>query len=143
MALLLAISMVSGCGALLDDVYKVYKGPPPASEGLTDERVILRALQHDVNGRPQHYYLDRLSFLERADSLHIDRIIIGMPGALQARIDSLGVQRGDTLVVSTEFRGTTFSGGLEVYIPNWGANRYYERYPVALHALTSVARISR
>lgn len=142
-ALLLAISMVSGCDALLDDVYKTYKGPPPASEGLTGERMILRAFQHVVDGRPQHYYLDRLRFLDRGDSLHIDRIIIGMPGTLQARIDSLGLERGDTLVVSTEFRGTTFSGGLEAYIPNWGANRYHERYPVALHTLTSVARIGR
>jgi len=106
-------------------------------------RVILRALQSYVDGKPQDYYLDRLQILDRGDSLHIDRVVIGRPGALQARIDSLGITRGDTLVVSTKYKAFTYNGGLEMYIPNWGANRYYNGYPIAVHTLVKVDKVSR
>jgi|GEM_PF-2404452 len=143
LTLALAFAFLPGCKALLDSIYNTYTGPPPATQGLSDERVILRSLQNAVNGKPQHYYLDRLRFLDRGDSLHIDRVVIGIPGEIQATIDSLGLRKGDTLVVSTSYRGTYFSGGLEADIPNWGANRYHERYPVALHLFTKVEKASR
>jgi hypothetical protein len=142
-AIALAAAMLSACDALFDSAFKVYRGPPPASHDLVDERVILRALQNYVGDQPGDYYLDRLQFLERADSLHIDRVVIGTPGGLRARLDSLGVKRGDTLVVSTSYQGMKPSGGLEIYIPNWGANRYYHGYPVALHTLTKVEKVNR
>ena len=139
----LALLVLPACDALFDSAFKRYNGPQPASQDLVDERVILRAFQSYVDGKPQDYYLDRLQILDRGDSLHIDRIVIGTPGALQARLDSLGVKRGDTLVVSTRYKAIVYSGGLEIYIPNWGANRYYHGYPVALHTLAKVEKANR
>ena len=139
----LPVVMLSACDALFDSAFKVYRGPQPATQDLAEERVVLRALQSYVDGKPQDYYLDRLEILDRGDSLHIDRVVIGRPGALQARIDSLGVTRGDTLVVSTKYKGITYNGGLEMYIPNWGANRYYNGYPIAVHTLTHVEKVNR
>jgi hypothetical protein len=127
---------------LFDSAFKVYRGPQPATQDLVDERVVLRAL-HGDSILARDYFLDRLQFLERGDSLHIDRVVIGNPGGLRARLDSLGVRRGDTLVVSTKYVGTKPGGGLELYIPNWGANRYYNGYPVALHTLTKVEKVNR
>ncbi|HEV2150396.1 MAG TPA: ferrous iron transport protein A [Longimicrobiaceae bacterium] len=141
--LALAAAVLTSCGSLLDSAFKIYRGPQPATEDLVEERVILRAFQGDVDGRPWDHYLDRLQFLDRGDSLHIDRIVIGTPELLRARLDSLGVKRGDTLIVSTKYKGITYNGGLETYIPNWGANKYYDGYPVALHTLTKVEKVSR
>ena len=139
----LALFMLAACDALFDSAFKRYNGPQPATQDLVEERVILRAFQSYIGDKPQHYYLDRLQMLDRGDSLHIDRVVIGTPGALQARLDSLGVKRGDTLVVSTKHEAIMYSGGLEMYIPNWGANRYYNGYPVALHTMTKVEKVSR
>jgi hypothetical protein len=139
----LALLVLPACDALFDSAFKVYRGPQPASQDLVDERVILRALQSYVDGKPQDYYLDRLQFLERADSLHIDRVVLGTPEIAQARLDSLGVVRGDTLVVSTRYKAIVYNGGLEMYIPNWGANRYYNGYPIAVHTLTKVEKVNR
>lgn len=141
--LALALLVLPACDALFDSAFKVYRGPQPASQDLVDERVILRALQSYVDGKPQDYYLDRLQILDRGDSLHIDRVVIGTPGSLQARLDSLGVKRGDTLVVSTDYKAIVYNGGLEMYIPNWGANRYYNGYPIALHTLVKVEKVNR
>ena len=138
----LALLVLPACQAVFDSVYKVYRGPQPATQDLVDERVILRALQGDT-AVAWDYYLDRLQFLDRGDSLHIDRVVIGKPGALRARLDSLKVMRGDTLVVSTTYVGTKPGGGLELYIPNWGANRYYYDYPVAVHTLVKVEKVNR
>lgn len=138
----LALLVLPACDALFDSAFKVYRGPQPATQDLVDERVILRALQGD-SVVAWDYYLDRLQFLERGDSLHIDRVVIGNPGELRARLDSLRVRRGDTLVVSTKYKGITYNGGLEMYIPNWGANRYYNGYPIAVHTLIGVEKMNR
>jgi hypothetical protein len=142
LSFVLALLVLPACDALFDSAFKVYRGPQPATQDLVDERVILRALQGD-SAVAWDYYLDRLQFLERADSLHIDRVVIGNPGALRARLDSLRVRRGDTLVVSTRYKGIEYNGGLEMYIPNWGANRYYNGYPIAVHTLTTVEKVNR
>lgn len=141
LALLLVVVGLAACDAVLDSIFDPYKGPDPSSQPLTDERVILRATEMVIDGVPQHYYLDRLQFLERGDSSNIDRIVIGLPGGLQGTIDSLEIRRGDTLVVSTKFQGIGYSRGLEAYIPNWAANRYKEDYPVALHTLLAIEKI--
>jgi hypothetical protein len=138
----LVMLVLPACDALFDSAFKRYNGPQPASQDLVDERVILRALQGD-SIEALEYYLDRLQFLKRGDSLHIDRVVIARPSELRARLDSLGVKRGDTLVVSTKYKAIVYSGGLEMYIPNWGANRYYNGYPVALHILTKVEKVNR
>jgi hypothetical protein len=141
LALLLVVVGLAACDPLLDSIFDAYEGPNPSSQPLTGERVILRAAERVIDGVPQHYYLDRLQFLERADSSNIDRIVIGMPGGLQATIDSLEIQRGDTLVVSTKFHSIGYSRGLEALIPNWAANRYKEDYPVAVHTLIAIAMV--
>jgi hypothetical protein len=141
LALLLVVIVLAACDAVLDSIFDAYEGPNPSSQPLTDERVILRATEMVINGVPQHYYLDRLQFLERADSANIDRIVIGMPGGLQATIDSLEIARGDTLVVSTKFHSIGYSRGLEALIPNWAANRYKEDYPVAVHTLVAIKKV--
>ncbi len=141
LALLLVAGGLAACDPILDSIFDPYKGPDPSSQPLTDERVILRATEMVIDGVPQHYYLDRLQFLERADSSNIDRIVIGLPGGLQGTIDSLEIRRGDTLVVSTRFQGIGYSRGLEAYIPNWEANEYKEDYPVALHTLLAIEKI--
>lgn len=141
LALLLVAGGLAACDPLLDSVFDAYEGPDPSSQPLTNERVILRATEMVINGVPQHYYLDRLQFLERGDSANIDRVVIGMPGNLQATIDSLEIGPGDTLVVSTTFRSVGYSRGLEAFIPNWAANRYSEDYPVAVHTLVALEKI--
>jgi hypothetical protein len=141
LALLLVAGGLAACDPVLDSIFDPYEGPDPSSQPLTNERVIMRATEMVIDGVPQHYYLDRLQFLERADSSNIDRIVIGMPGGLQARIDSLEIRRGDTLVVSTRFLGIGYSRGLEALIPNWAANRYKEDYPVAVHTLIAIQKI--
>ena len=140
LALLLVAGGLAACDPVLDSIFDPYEGPDPSRQPLTDERVILRATEMVIDGVPQHYYLDRLQFLERGDSANIDRIVIGVPGSLQARIDSLELKRGDTLVVSTKFLGIGYSRGLEAFIPNWADNRYKEDYPVAVHAFTAIEK---
>lgn len=141
LALLVVAGGLAACDSVLDSIFDPYEGPDPSSQPLTNERVIMRAAEMVIDGVPQHYYLDRLQFLERGDSANIDRIVIGMPGNLQATIDSLEIGKGDTLVVSTTFKGIGYSRGLEALIPNWAANRYKEDYPVALHTLTALEKI--
>ncbi|HEY7768387.1 hypothetical protein [Longimicrobium sp.] len=141
LALLLVGVGLAACDPILDSIFDPYEGPDPSKQPLTDERVILRATERVIDGVPQHYYLDRVQFLERADSSNIDRIIIGMPGGLQGTIDSLDLKRGDALVISTKFHSIGYSRGLEAYIPNWAANRYKEDYPVALHTLLAIEKV--
>jgi hypothetical protein len=141
LALLLVAGGLAACDPILDSIFDPYEGPDPSTQPLTNERVILRATEMVVNFVPQHYYLDRLQFLERGDSANIDRIVIGMPGNVQATIDSLEIGLGDTLVVSTTFKTIGYSRGLEALIPNWAANRYKEDYPVAVHTLVALEKI--
>lgn len=134
---------VAGCKGLARDLLGIYDGPLPSTASLSSERVILRTIfrhPEKTSGEPiLALYLDRVSFLDSGNLKSIDRLVVGSPHEIQARVEGLNLAVGDTLIVSTRYNGVTQSGPGPSTVPGWAGYRYLE-YPVALHVLTSVER---
>ena len=84
-------------------------------------------------------YLDRISFLDSGKLKSVDRVVVGRPHEMQAQVEALDLEAGDTLIVSTRYNGVTLSGLDPSTVPGWDGYRYLE-YPVASHVLISLER---
>jgi hypothetical protein len=134
----------AGCTGLARDLLGIYDGPPPSTASLSSERVILRTIfrhPEKSSGEPiLALYLDRAAFLEAGKLKSVDRLVVGSPHEIRAQVEALGLEVGDTLIVSTRYDGVTLSGPGPSSVPGWAGYRYLE-YPVALHVLTSLERV--
>jgi hypothetical protein len=134
-----AVVAAAGCGDLLDVASRNYRGPVPSSSAVIGERVIVRWIGHQVEGRV-FVIVERVRFADAGDPHNIDRVVkIATTQATEGFVAALGVQTGDLLTISTEFSG--FAEGAGSYgVPDWPGHRAME-YPIGLHLLVDVARI--
>lgn len=142
-AALVVLFAMAGCKGLARDLLGIYDGPPPSTASLSSERVILRTIfrhPEKASGEPiLGLYLDRVSFIDAGKLKSVDRLVVGRPTEIQARVEALDLAVGDTLIVSTRYDGVTESGPAPSTVPGWAGYQYLE-YPVASHVLTSVER---
>lgn len=135
---------VAGCEGLARDLLGIYDGPRPSKESLASERVIVRTISRHpekASGEPiVALHLDRVSFLDAGKLKSVDRLVVVSPHEVQAQVEAMGLNVGDTLVVSTRYNGETLSGPGPSTVPGWAGYRY-EDYPIALHVLTSVEKV--
>ena len=84
--------------------------------------------------------MDRVRLLETRphDS---NRVVEIIPGDAQSEVSRLGLEVGDTITISTHYLSDREAGQLGEYVPDWPFDRYGE-YPIGLHALTAVERVS-
>ena len=142
-AALAVLFAMAGCKGFARDLLGIYDGPPPSTASLSAERVVLRTIFRNpekASGEPiLGLYLDRVSFIDAGKLKSVDRLVVGRPTEIQARVEALDLAVGDTLIVSTRYAGVTLSGPDPSTVPGWDGYRYLE-YPVASHVLTSVER---
>lgn len=136
--------VVGGCKGLGRDLLGIYDGPPPSTAPLSSERVIVRTIYRHPekeSGEPiLALYLDRVSFLDSGKLKSVDRLVVGRTREVQEQVEALGLEVGDTLIVSTQYNGVTESGPGPSTVPGWAGYQYLE-YPVASHVLTSLERV--
>jgi hypothetical protein len=135
---------VAGCEGLARDLLGIYDGPPPSTAPLSAEHVIVRTVYRHPekqSGEPiLALYLDRVSFLDAGKLKSVDRLVVGRTREVQEQVEALGLEVGDTLIVSTQYNGVTESGPGPSTVPGWAGYQYLE-YPLAAHVLTSVERV--
>lgn len=134
-ALALAGLASAGCGDILGWLSGAYQGPRPNQESLNAETVILRTAPTRVDDQ---LLLDRVRYLEGGNPHDVNRLIYAITPDVRAQLSALNLRAGDRLVVSTRFVQITETGDLG-QVPDWPGHEYAE-YPIALHALTAIAR---
>ena len=131
--LLVAVSVgIAAC----ENVLSPYRGPRPATDGITSEVVVVRYLRTQDN---PSYIVDRTRFVNSGDPHDVDRVVwVFTNEATVAQVGALELQVGDTIVISTRYSGVREVGALEA-VPNWPGHKYYE-YPIATHQFTAIRR---
>ncbi len=137
-ALALALLVLPGCHVFFPDEEDCRV--EPLAIPLVDERVVVRVVE--PFGAEARLYLDRVALLERGETDRIDRVVVASTAGVREAVAALGLERGDTVVVTTVPNGATRTGGYEALIPDWAANdgdcadgRY-----VPLHDIERIAR---
>lgn len=141
-AVLLAACLagVGACG--LEAALPHYTGEQPSTASLASERLVVRQTVESsvIPGGIGAFYGDRLRYLEGGDPHDVNRVVRVETGSLTSRIAELGVQVGDTLIVTTKYDTTYYEATAPGAVPDWPGHRHHE-YPVARHTLASVARL--
>jgi hypothetical protein len=141
-ALLPALLVVlAGCDTLASMIPGIYNGPPPATDNLVAEQVIVRRVGGEP-GAPQNLVLERVRFTEAGRPHAIDRVILGYTGEMLPVFQELRVAAGDRLVISTRFIQISEGGG-PMGVPNWPGSDAAEamEYPLAAHYITAASRV--
>ena len=133
---------LAGCESLfsLDGDPELCARKPP-TESVTNELVIVRVVENA--GANERLVLDRVRYLAPGDERYINRVIFATTEKVRPAVEGLGgVQRGDSLRVSTTYTSAVRGGGYEAYISNWSANegQCWDGGWVSQHTLESVAR---
>lgn len=139
--LVLACAGLPACTAW-DRVMGNYTGPMPQKTDLAAEEVVIRSVRRDPEGSAQgrvgYMHLDRVRYL-RSDPRSVNRVVLGQPQALSARVDSLGLEVGDTVLIWTQYASVYRGGAAEGTVPDWPGSGWSD-YPVAIHQLTDIRR---
>lgn len=137
-----AVLALAGCDSMLSlDGDPELCARKPSNESVTDELVIVRAVENE--GSHERLVLDRVRFLSPGgDEGHLNRVIFATTEKVRPAGQGLGLRRGDQLRVTTTFTGVVRGGGYEAFVDNWSANegQCWEGGWVSLHTLDSVAR---
>ncbi|HLM67998.1 MAG TPA: hypothetical protein VK358_10750 [Longimicrobium sp.] len=142
LACALAAFALAGCEAMISP-----DGDPelcrqrPYPESVVNERVVVRVIESP--GPTERLVLDRLRYQAPADQRNFNRVIFATTEKVRPAGQGLaGIQRGDTLQVSTTYTSFVRGGGYEAYISNWAANEgdCWDGRWVSLHTLESVSR---
>jgi hypothetical protein len=137
-----AFLALAGCESLLSlDGNPRLCARKPSSESLVNERVIVRVVEN--SGSRERLVLDRVRYLAPGDERYLNRVVFATTEKVRPADQGLGgVQRGDTLVVSTTYTSLVRGGGYEAYISDWAANegKCFDGGWVSQHTLESVAR---
>jgi hypothetical protein len=138
MVLVIAMGVLStACDAIMAEITGAYRGLPPAREGISGEEIVIRRATAVDSGWV--FIIDRTRYVEAGDPYNINRIVkVVTTGATRDQAASLGLQRGDRVVVSTAFGSITKQVG-SLSIPDWPGPGRYE-YPIGFHSLTAIAR---
>lgn len=131
---------VAGCdvGGLLPPLYE---GAQPAKLPLTNERVVVRETRPSslIPGAVGGFFGERARFVEQGDPHNVNRVVYLSGAQVPAELAALDVQLGDTLLISTQYDTTYYSGLALDAVPDWPGHDYVE-YPIANHTLIAVAR---
>jgi hypothetical protein len=142
--LLLTGVAAGGCG-WFGELVGEYSGPMPAKGNLAQEVVIVRSFQRDPagpeEGRLRRMHLDRVRYIDARDFDDVNRVVLGETGELTARVESLNLAIGDTVVISGEYAGLYRGGAASGVVPNWPGDRYVD-YPVGVQRLLEIKRKS-
>lgn len=138
-----AVLALAGCDSLLSlDGDPELCARKPSNESVTDELVIVRAVEN--GGSRERLVLDRVRFLSPGgDEGHLNRVIYATTEKVRPADQGLeGLRRGDQLRVTTTYTGVVRGGGYEAFIDNWAANEggCWEGGWVSQHTLESVTR---
>jgi hypothetical protein len=136
------ILTLAGCESIfsLDGNPKLCRRQP-SNESVTNELVIVRAIQ--TPGPYERLVLDRVRYLAPGDERYLNRVIFATTEKVRPEGQGLGgVERGDTLRVSTTYASLVRGGGYEAYISNWAARegKCWDGAWVSLHTLDSFTR---
>lgn len=86
-------------------------------------------------------HLDRVRYIDAGDFDDVNRVVLGEAGELTAKVESLNLAIGDTVIVSGEYAGLYRGGAASGVVPNWPGDRYVD-YAVAVHQLLEIKRKS-
>lgn len=130
---------VSGCDSIGDLILgERYRGPRPAEEAIFNEVAIVRGVTVTESGQTA-LLLDRVRFTDAGEPHNVNRVVRVLSGASKRdEVAALNLDRGDRVVVSTEFQGVTNAIG-SMSVPDWPGHGAYE-YPIGIHAVTAIAR---
>lgn len=141
-ALLPVICLLS-LAACEGNLFGTYQGPAPQLAGLINEPAVVRSVVRDPAGERQGLvslvHLDRLQYQQPDGRGDVNRLVALLHGNDGLSLDSLGLQVGDTVTVTTSYLGVTLSGPAPGLVPGWAGYQYLE-YPIASHRLRSITR---
>lgn len=138
-----AVFALAGCDSLLSlDGDPELCARKPSNESVTDELVIVRAVEN--GGSHERLVLDRVRYLSPGgDEGHLNRVIFATTEKVRPADQGLeGLRRGDQLRVTTTYTDVVRGGGYEAFIDDWAANEgeCWDGGWVSLHTLESVTR---
>lgn len=140
---LLALISLFVLAACEGNLFGTYDGPAPQAADLVNEPAVVRSVVRDPAGERQGLvslvHLDRLQFQQPDRRGDVNRLVALLHGNNGLSLDSLGLEVGDTVTVTTSYLGVTLSGPAPGLVPGWAGYEYLE-YPIASHRLRSVAR---
>jgi hypothetical protein len=133
----------AGCEAFGRELFGTYGGPDPQTNDLVDEVAIVRSVIRDPAGEREGLvsliHLDRLQYLQPGRRGDVNRVVALLHTEGGMSLDSLGLEVGDTVTVTTSYLGVTLSGPGPGQIPDWAGYDYLE-YPIAGHRLLTISR---
>lgn len=130
---------VAGCNAMGDLVLgERYRGPQPATEDISAEVAIVRLVEVVPSGQTV-LLIDRVRYTDAGDPHNVNRVVRVLSGsAMRDAVAALELDRGDRVVISTQYQGVTNVIG-SMSVPVWPGHTAYE-YPIGIHAITAIAR---
>jgi hypothetical protein len=138
-----AIMIAVGACDWIDRLAGEYSGPMPGSGDLAGESVVVRSFRRDPagpeEGKLRRMHLDRVRYLDARDFNDVNRVVLGETGELTEYVESLNLEVGDTVVISTDYQGIYYGGAASGVVPNWPGDDYID-YPVAVHRLLEIRR---
>jgi hypothetical protein len=141
LAVLLVASLpVAGCDVIGDSILgKNYGGPPPAAQGIPNEVAIVRLVEVVPSGQTV-LLIDRVRYVEAGQPHDVNRVVRVVSGeTLREAVAAQSLNRGDQVVISTEYQGVVTGVG-SMTVPDWPGHKAYE-YPIGLHSITAISRL--
>lgn len=114
---------LAGCESLLTlDGNPELCARKPVTEAVTSELAIVRVVEQP--GAHERLLLDRVRYLgTEFDQRYPNRLIYATTEKVRPAGQGLGgVERGDTVRISSTFSQHVRGGGYEAYVDNWAAN---------------------
>lgn len=141
--LLLPVLGALAMAACSGNLFGTYDGPAPQTADLVDEAAVVRSVVRDPAGERQGQvslvHLDRLVYQQPGRSGDVNRVVALLHANEGPSLDSLGLEVGDTVRVSTRYVGITLSAPAPGLVPGWAGYEYLE-YPIAGHRLRAISR---
>lgn len=75
------------------------------------------------------------------DPHNINRVVDVLPGEIEAALNALDLKVGGRVRISTQFFVMGEASGPHDNIPNWPYGKYLD-YPIGVHLLTAIERVS-
>lgn len=131
-------ALIAGGCDVLGRISGAYTGPVPARDPIVEEVVVIRKVTSWSQG--VELVADRVRYLESGKPHDVNRVVRARTSpANQEQVAALGLAVGERVTISTNFAGIGDAAEM-TEVPDWPGHGFYE-YPIAVHVLTSIARI--
>jgi hypothetical protein len=128
-----ALALSTACADLLG-----IDNEMPSTEGLKQERVVVRGIQK-LEGVPvREYVLDRVRYVEAGKPHSVDRVIRAQATLPSDELDALAVMVGDTLLATTRYVDINRVYSAPAPIPNGREDS--GSYLIGLHAVITLKK---